>query len=108
MSTTGARVGQGNKIVAAFTGTEDSAFAAGHTGFNTGVNGLNAWLSPTTSPFTADGDVRSYVISQTTGPTRGTANSGLTFSPDSTPTRVGPRKTSTGPQIVLVFNPRSL
>jgi hypothetical protein len=108
------RVGTNNKIVASFANTNFGlSTASGTSGFNAGVNGFNAWLSPASvaRPFTAASDSRAYVAGQSSSPSapmRGTANSGLTFTSVTSPTLVGPRRTTTGPQLVLVFNPRSL
>lgn len=106
-SVVGSRVGQNNKIVAAFVG--DLSYGTGDSGFGTGSNGLHAWLPSDVDVFAASGEIRRYVVRQDDSAVAGAeANSGLTYEPDTTPTLVGPRKTSVGPQIVLVFNPRSL
>jgi len=107
MSTVGARVGRSNKIVAAFDGEVD--FGNGDTGFNAGRNGFSSWLPSDVNVFSSAGDIRRYVVRQNDAAVAGgEANSGLTFELDNTAPFVGPRKTSAGPQLVLVFNYRSL
>jgi hypothetical protein len=106
MSTVGARVGRSNKIVAAFDGED---FGTGGTGFGVGKNGFSSWLPSDVDVFSSAGDIRRYVARQDDAVVAGgEANSGLTFEPDNTAPFVGPRKTSVGPQLVLVFNYRSL
>lgn len=106
MSTVGARVGRSNKIVAAFDGT---SFRAGGTGFGVGKNGFSSWLPSDVDVFTSAGDIRRYVARQNDAAVAGDeANSGLSFATVSSPTLVGPRRTANGPELVLVFNYRSL
>jgi len=92
MSSIGARVGRSNKVVA---------------DIDAGINGLNSWLSPTTDVFTSAGDSRRY-INDSVSLSAQSANSGLSFATVVSPTLLGPRKTSVGPELVLVFNNRSL